>query len=116
MVVRLDVDNSQFEQCRDVIGSCMKELLDSSGKFLTEKKDIALEISDFEVVFAVSNARNKRVDTIKAQITKIVKNIKKNNWNDAPIRPMIGLGVYPTDSNEIIEIENLARKTVVDLL
>ncbi|MBW8017372.1 MAG: PAS domain-containing sensor histidine kinase [Planctomycetes bacterium] len=115
MVVRFDVDDSKLQQCSEVIGSSIKELLACSGNFLIGKRDLALEISDFEVVFAVSDARKKRVDTVKSKIEKVVKNIKKNMFNGAPIVPMIGIGVYPTDSNEIIEIENLARKTLTEI-
>jgi len=114
MVVRFDVEDSDSPQCRQVIGSSVKELLNSSGEFLTEKKDLALEISDFEVVFAVCNARKKRIDAVKKQIAKMVKNIRESKFNDAAIVPMIGVGVYPTDSNEIIEVENLARNTAVE--
>ena len=114
MVVRFDVEDSDLPQFRQVIGSSVKELLNSSGEFLTEKKDLAIEISDFEVVFAVSNARKKRIDTVKKQIAKIIKNIRESKFNNAAIVPMIGIGVYPTDSNEIIEIENLARNTAVE--
>ncbi|MCF7955188.1 MAG: PAS domain-containing sensor histidine kinase [Phycisphaerae bacterium] len=113
MVVRFDVVDSDLPQCHQVIGTGIKELLDRSGDFLTEKKDLALDISDFEVVFAVSNARKKRVDAVKKKIAKIVKNIKNSKFNGEAIVPMIGVGIYPTDSNEIIEIENLARNTAV---
>jgi len=115
MAVNFTFDESQSTQCREVIGTSVKELLDSSVEFLTDKMDIALEISDFEVVFVVSNAKNKRVDTVRSQIVKAIQNIKKNKWNRAPIVPMIGIGVYTADSNEIIEIENLARKNVEEL-
>lgn len=115
IAIRFDVDSSKQQGVEDVIGSSIKELLDKSGNFLTEKKDLAIKLGDFEVVFAVSDARKKRLDTVKAQIIKTVRNIKNNNFKDASIVPMIGLGVYPTDSNEIIEIENLARKTSIEL-
>ncbi len=115
ILLSFDVDKSQRQQLRNVIGTSMKELLDASGKFLTAKKDLALEINDFEAVFALSDIRKKRLDTVKEQITKIIKNIKKNDWNGLSIEPMIGLGVYPVDSNEIIAIENLTRKAAVKM-
>ncbi len=115
ILLRFEVDKSQRDELREVIGTSIKKLLDGCGEFLTAKNDLALEINDFEVVFAVSDVRNKRLDTVKGQITEIVKNINKNDWNDSSIVPMMGLGIYPADSNEIIEIENLARKAAVKM-
>ena len=110
MVLMFDAENQQDENCRKLIGTSIKELLDESKKFLTDKRDLALEVNDSEVVFAVSNARKRRVKTVKDEIIKFVRNLKNNSFGDINISPMIGTGIYPVDSSEIIEIEKLARQ------
>jgi signal transduction histidine kinase len=115
IIVNFEIDQTDQKEYQQVIGTTIKELLEASGNFLTEKTDLALETSDNEVVFAVSDARKNRLDTVMAEITKVVENIKNNSFNGLLLVPKIGLGVYPADSNDVIEIKNLAREKAVKM-
>lgn len=96
----------------EVIGRLIREIIAEVDGLNFSDGDMALKMTPSEAFFVINATKKRRIDAMVRKIKKIVKNKLKNKFIEAPIVPKCGLGVYPGDSCEIIELENLARQTI----
>jgi signal transduction histidine kinase len=116
LIANFDVPHEQRDQLVPVVGSLINEILSESDHFLKAGKDLAIQTEDFEVVLVVEVSSEQEVETVKGRIEKIVDNKLRKYCNDLPIVPMLGIGFYPTDSDEVKELEKIARRQSREML
>ncbi len=111
MLLKLDTEEVDNAQTDEVTGPLIREIATQLDDLKFSDGDMALQMSPSEAFFVVNGAKKERIDTMILKIKEVAKDKLKNSFIEAPFVPMFGLGVYPGDSCEIIEIENLARQT-----
>lgn len=88
------------------INEIAKELIISSKKFLVGSSDVVLRTSESELFFVVASFQ--KFTQVKKEINKILA-ANKCNSKDSPFECRLGTAVYPDDSREVLEMENLVR-------
>ena len=109
IIVNFDVPNEQRAQLRQVVSMLVNEILTGSDHFMTDSEDLAIRTEDFEMVFVVGDTQKRRIETVKDEIEKITQNKLRKNCGEVPILPMLGIAVYPRDSRDVAELEQIAR-------
>ena len=94
------------EAAHEKISEIGKELITSSKKILTGSNDVILRTSETEMFFVVVGWQ--KFSQVKKVINKVLA-ANGCNSKDSPFECKLGAAVYPDDSSEVIEIENLAR-------
>ena len=61
------------------------------------------------MVFVVGDAQKRHIETVRDEIEKITQNKLRKNCGEVPILPMLGIAVYPRDSRDVAELEQIAR-------
>jgi signal transduction histidine kinase len=109
IIVNFDVPNEQRAQLRQVVSMLVNEILTGSDHFMTDSEDLAIRTEDFEMAFVVGDAQKRHIETVKDEIEKITQNKLRKNCGEVPILPMLGIAVYPRDSQDVAELEQIAR-------
>ena len=109
IIANFDVPNEQREQLKHVVSLLANEILTGSDHFLTSSEDLAIRTEDFEMAFVVGDAQKRHIETVKEEIEKITQNKLRKNCGEVPILPMLGIAVYPRDSRDVTELEQIAR-------
>jgi len=109
IIANFDVPNEQREQLKHVVSLLVNEILTCSDHFLTGSEDLAIRTEDFEMAFVVGDTQKRRIETVKEEIEKITQNKLRKNCGEVPILPMLGIAVYPRDSRDVAELEQIAR-------
>ena len=110
MIVNFDVPHEKTVEIAPVVGSVINEILTESHHFLKSGKDLAIQTEDLEVMLVVNGSLTEKVEQVKGKIEKIVSNKLRNYCKELPIVPMLGIGLYPGDSNDVKELEKVARR------
>lgn len=110
MIVNFDVPHEKIVEIAPVVGSVINEILTESHHFLKSGKDLAIQTEDLEVMLVVNGSLTEKVEQVKGKIEKIVSNKLRNYCKELPIVPMLGIGLYPSDSNDVKELEKVARR------
>ena len=110
VIVNFDVLNEKREELKPVVGSLIKEILIESNHMMPGEDDLAIQTEDFEVVFVLKGADSCTAEDIKHKVQKMIENRLSKKYGKADILPMLGIAVYPGDSNDVRELEKIARR------
>lgn len=108
-IINFDVPNELTEQLKHAVSSLVGEMLTETDCFITGSEDLAIRTEESEIVLVVAEKQKGYIQTVKNQIQKITQNMLRKKYGDAPILPMLGVAVYPTDSHDMVELEKIAR-------
>jgi len=108
-IINFDVPNEHTQQLRQVVSAIVSEVLTETDRFVTNREDLLIRSEDFEIVLVAGAKQKGHIQTIKDEIQKITQNILGKKYGHAPILPMLGMAVYPTDSHDMVELEKIAR-------
>lgn len=109
IIINFDVPNEHAQQLKQVAGSLVNEILTETDRLMTNREDLAIRTEDFEIVLVATAQQKGYIQTVIEKIQKITQNNLRKKYGDAPILPMLGMAVYPTDSHDIVELEKIAR-------
>jgi signal transduction histidine kinase len=104
--VLLEVKFNSVEDrfAQEKIDEVCRQLLIESNKFLTGNVDVALRVSDTEFFFVAIGSH--KLSQMKKEINSI---LLQNDIDLKMFKCKIGHAIYPNDTTEVIEIENLVR-------
>jgi len=60
-------------------------------------------------VLVTSAGQRGDIQAVIEEIEKFTQNNLRKKYGSAPILPMLGVAVYPTDSHDMVELEKIAR-------
>jgi signal transduction histidine kinase len=109
IIANFDVPNEQREQLKHIVSLLTNEILTGSDHFLASSEDLAIRTEDFEMAFVVGDTQKRHIETVMEEIEKITQNKLRKNCGEVPILPMLGIAVYPRDSRDVAELEQIAR-------
>lgn len=109
IITNFDVPSEKRDELKDIVDGLISEILAQRNRFMNNSEGLAIQTEDFEVVFVIKGSEKRHVEAVKREIQKIVRNKLRKNCGKAPILPMLGMAVYPTDSCEAGELEKIAR-------
>lgn len=110
MIVNFDVPHEKTAEMVPIVGSLINEILTESHRFLKSGKDLAIQTEDLEVVLVINGSLTEQVEVVRQKVEKIVANKLRKYCKEHPIVPMLGIGIYPADSDEVKELEKVARR------
>ena len=64
----------------------------------------------------MEEAGAEQIEVVRQKIQKIVGNRLRKNCGRGAILPMLGIGVYPTDTLDARDMEDIARENASKLL
>lgn len=94
---------------KHAVSSLVDEMLTETDRFTIGSEDLAIRTEESEIVLVTAEKQKGYIQTVKSQIQKITQNMLRKKYGDAPILPMLGVAVYPTDSHDMVELEKIAR-------
>ncbi len=109
IIINFDVPNEHAQQLKQVAGALVNEILTETERLMTNREDLAIRTEDFEIVLVAAAQQKGYIQTVIEKIQKITQNNLRKKYGDAPILPMLGMAVYPTDSHDMVELEKIAR-------
>ncbi|MBN1123384.1 MAG: HAMP domain-containing histidine kinase [Sedimentisphaerales bacterium] len=115
MVLNCNSHNSA-DMVIGLFGGLMKRILAERNSILVDEGDLAVQMNDSEAIFVLCGRLSHRVSKLNKMIRKIVGNHFKKKWKEASILPMVGLGVYPADTGDLLELVRIARIRMKPLL
>ena len=110
ILVKLDSSSEDEEALRISNKTVIRHILADSMNLLTEPGDLAIQMSDSEVTLISRECRGKSTEKIVDRVRKIVANDLKKKLGQGIISPMLGVGVYPKDSDSMTELAAISRK------
>lgn len=90
-------------------GKAVEKILTESHSLLTGDGDLAVRMSVGETVFVLGGRFSDRAAKLVGRIRKIIGNPYKKKLKEVPILPMVGLGVYPADAGDPLDLERIVR-------
>jgi signal transduction histidine kinase len=109
IIINFDVPNEHSQQLKQAAGLLVNEILTETDRLMTNREDLAIRTEDFEIVLVAAAGQKGYIQTLIEKIQKITQNNLRKKYGDAPILPMFGMAVYPTDSHDMVELEKIAR-------
>jgi two-component system, OmpR family, phosphate regulon sensor histidine kinase PhoR len=113
LVMKMDFPEGADEQSREVAELVINEVVSGSVVFLTNKEDLIVKTSDFELSIIIRGSFRSRIKEVKEKLHKIVSNRLKNNLNKAAIMPMLGMTVYPSGACKTVDMERNTRNSLM---
>ena len=100
--VKFNSEEDRFAQKK--IDEVCCQLLTESNKYLTGNADVALRVSDTELFFVAIGSQ--KLSQMKKEINRV---LLQNDIDLKIFKCKMGYAIYPNDTREVIEIENLVR-------
>ncbi|HIJ70532.1 MAG TPA: PAS domain-containing sensor histidine kinase [Planctomycetes bacterium] len=111
-IINFDVPGELKERLKKTVGSLVGEMLTEINPFVNGTEDIAIRTEDSEIILVASEKQKGYIKTLIEKIQKITQNNLRKKYGNAPILPMLGVAVYPTDSHDMVELEKMARHEI----
>jgi signal transduction histidine kinase len=109
-IINFDAPNENAQELKHVVNPLVSEILtEADHLFVTGGEDMVIRSEDSEIILVAGGKQSGYIQTIKDKIQKITQNILRKKYGHAPILPMLGVAVYPTDSRNMTELEKIAR-------
>ena len=100
-------ESEQFEQqAKNIIDDLFEEL----SPILSDEKDLALIIDNFEMALIIWNDKSRRTKTITGKIKKNISNISSIKFGQHQLLPMMAVAKYPDDKDSTTKLISAARQ------
>jgi signal transduction histidine kinase len=109
IIINFDVPGEHAQELKQVVSSLANEILTETEHFKSNSQDLAIRTEDFEIVLVTSAGQRGDIQAVIEEIEKFTENNLRKKYGSAPILPMLGVAVYPTDSHDMVELEKIAR-------
>ncbi len=109
IIINFDVPGEHAQELKQVVSSLANEILTETEYFKSNSQDLAIRTEDFEIVLVTSAGQRGDIQAVIEEIEKFTQNNLRKKYGSAPILPMLGVAVYPTDSHDMVELEKIAR-------
>ena len=111
-IINFDVPGELKERLKKTVNSLVGEMLTEVNPFVNGTEDLAIRTEDSEIILVASEKQKGYIKTLIEKIQKITQNNLRKKYGNAPILPMLGVAVYPTDSHDMVELEKMARHEI----